>query len=83
MAARSHPASRVASRIATVAGVVIAAVGLFLLFGPRPATATAGIGTAVQTILGGVFLVAAGIAGLAAVCLWLVAQRRRRGPRLR
>ncbi|HEU5057741.1 MAG TPA: hypothetical protein VFU21_14510 [Kofleriaceae bacterium] len=83
MAERSHLASRAASRIATVAGVVIAAIGLFLLFGPRPATAPEGIGTAVQTILGGVFLVAAGVAGLAAVFLWLVAERRRRGRRLR
>jgi protein-S-isoprenylcysteine O-methyltransferase Ste14 len=73
----SHPASRIASRIAAAVGVVIAVVGLFLLFGPRP-SAGEGIWTAVQTIVGGALLVAAGLAGLGAVALWLLAERRTR-----
>ena len=72
-----HPASRIASRIAAAVGVVVAVMALFLLFGPRPA-GEEGIWTAVQTIVGGVLLVAAGLAGLGAVALWLLAQRRTR-----
>lgn len=72
-------AARVTARITAVAGLIIGVVGLILVFGaPRPANGVEGIGTAFQTLVGGVLLVTAALAGIAAVLLWLVAERRRR-----
>ena len=80
-----RPAARVAARITAVAGVVIAVVGLVLVLGapgsappPQAENAADGIGTAFRTIVGGVLLVMAGLAGIAAVVLWLLAERRAR-----
>jgi hypothetical protein len=72
-----HAASRMAARIAGAAGAVFAIVGLVLVFGARPAGGgLAGIGTAFQTVVGGVLLVAAALIGVASVGLWLLALRR-------
>ncbi len=79
---REHAASRMAARIAGAAGAVLAVVGLILVFGARPAGGgLAGIGTAFQTVVGGVLLVAAALVGIASVVFWLVAARRTRRSR--
>jgi len=79
---QEHAASRTAARIAAAAGAVFAIIGLVLLFGAHPAgSRLAGIGTAFQTVIGGVLLVAAAVIGLAAVAFWLVALRRTRRHR--
>jgi hypothetical protein len=79
-------ATRMVARVAAVAGAIVAIVGLILVFGTRPETApTSGpesgadaVGTAMQTIVGGALLVTGALAGLTAVLLWLVSQRRAR-----
>lgn len=78
-----RPAARLAARIIALAGVVIAVVGLVLVLGaptrtPPPDNAADGIGTAFRTIVGGALLVTAGLAGIVAVVLWLLAERRAR-----
>jgi hypothetical protein len=79
---QEHAASRTAARVAAAAGAVLAVVGLVLLFGSHPAgSRLSSIGTAFQTVIGGVLLVAAGVIGLAAVVFWLVALRRTRRQR--
>ena len=71
--------ARMGARITAIAGAIIGVVGLILLFGsPRPTNGVEGIGTAFQTLVGGVLLVTAALAGVASVLLWLVAERRRR-----
>ncbi len=74
-----HAASRMAMRITAAAGAIIAIVGLILVFGARPTqSGLAGIGTAVQTIVGGALLVAAALVGLTSAALWLLAARKAR-----
>ena len=74
-----NAAARMAARITAIAGAIFGVVGLILVFGvPRPANGVEGIGTAFQTLVGGVLLVTSALAGLASVLLWLVAERRRR-----
>ena len=71
--------TRVAVRISAAAGAIIGIVGLILVFGVRPTRGgLAGLGAAMQTIVGGALLVAAALAGLTAVILWLLAARRTR-----
>ena len=70
--------TRMAAGISAVAGTVIGLVGLILVFGARPASGVAGLGTAMQTIVGGALLVSGALAGLAAVILWLLAARKTR-----
>jgi hypothetical protein len=74
-----NAAARVGARITAIAGAIIGVIGLILVFGsPRPTNGVEGIGTAFQTLVGGVLLVTAALAGVASVLLWLVAERRRR-----
>ena len=80
-----RPAARLAARITALAGALFAVVGLVLVLGaptrtPPPPTDNAadGIGTAFRTIVGGALLVTAALAGIAAVVLWLLAERRAR-----
>lgn len=81
---KEHAASRMGARLAAGAGAVIAFVGLLLLFGGHPdGGGLAGIGTAVQTVVGGVLLVAAALVGVASAVLFLIAARRRRRDRAR
>ncbi len=71
--------ARVAVRICAIAGAIIGIVGLILVFGVRPTSGCLdGLGTAMQTIVGGALLVFAALAGLIAVVLWLVAARKTR-----
>lgn len=77
-------ATRVAARVAAIGGAVVGALGLILVLGAEPErtggpeSGVAGIGTAMQTVVGGALLVTGALAGLTAVLLWLVAQRRAR-----
>jgi hypothetical protein len=72
-----HAASRMAARIAGAAGAVFAIIGLVLVFGAHPSgSRLSGIGSAFQTVIGGVLLVAAALIGVASVGLWLLALRR-------
>ena len=74
---QEHAASRLAARVAAAAGAVLAVIGLLLVFGARPAGGgLAGIGTAFQTVVGGVLLVAAAFIGIASVVFFLIARRR-------
>lgn len=79
-----RPAARVAARISAAAAAVIGVVGLVLVLGgpdgapPPTENAADGIGTAFRTVVGGVLLVTAGLAAIAAVVLWLLAERRAR-----
>ena len=75
----SSPTTRVAARIAAVAAAIVAIVGLVLVFGARPDDGgLRGIGTAVETLIGGALLVTAALFGLTSALLWLVAARRER-----
>ena len=71
-------ATRIVARIAAIAGAIVGMVGLVLVFGTRPESGVDGLGTAMQTIVGGALLVTGALAGLTAVLLWLVSQRRAR-----
>lgn len=72
-----HAASRLAARIAAAAGAVFAVVGLLLVFGAYPGgSRLSGIGSAFQTVVGGVLLVGAALIGVVSVSLWLLALRR-------
>ena len=71
--------TRVAARISAAAGAIIGILGLILVFGVRPDSGgLAGLGTAMQTIVGGALLVFAALVGLIAVLLWLMAERKTR-----
>jgi hypothetical protein len=73
-----HPAAKLAARIVAVAGVLLAIVGLYILYGQDSESGVAAVGNAFQVVIGGAFLIAAGLIGVGAICLWLIAQRRKR-----